>query len=253
MSIITTIQKSIGESAEGWRMGFASLNIFGGGSAPMQNLQKSEIGTALIGPGFSEAQQRYFGIKAGEISAQAPGTAAPVGVRYAPAPVMRGEPVVEQPAPGHQWTPRYAPAPVQLAGTPIVDPGTPATVIETIQKSIGESAEGWRMGFAHVAGKAQASIEKTIAGSAERISQTSEEVKKGVEKSIAGWQMGISEAGGKVSESFGNIGGGLSSFKYPLYALVAVFLFIAVLIAVGYSGVGGPTARIAEKEYAKRR
>jgi hypothetical protein len=194
MSIITSIQ----ESAEGWKM------FFGGVSGVSAPAQKSEIGGALIGPGFSVAQERYAVIKAGGVSAQAPGEAAPVGVKYIP---------------------------VNPRALTTKDPGTPATVVERIQKSIGESVEGWRIGYAHVAGKA----------------------KEGIEKSIAGWKMGISQAGSKVSESFGNIGGGLSSFKYPLYALVAVFLFIAVMVAIGYSGVGGPAARVAEQEYVKRR
>jgi amino acid transporter len=111
-------------------------------------------------------------------------------------------------------------------------------ISKLIQKSIGESVAGWRYGFAHVAGKAAEAV-----GGAQ----------KGIEKSLAGWGMGISHVAGKTSEAFGNIGGGLSSFKYPLYALVAVFLFIAVMVSIGYSGVGAPVARVAEKEYVRRR
>jgi hypothetical protein len=186
--------------------------------------QKSEIGGALIGPGYAEAQQRYAVIKAGgvsEVSAQAP---AEVGVRY----------MTSSLSPSERF---YARIPSET-----IDPGTPASVIETIQKSIGESAEGWRMGFAHVAGKAR----------------------EGVEKSIAGWKWGISEAGGKVSESFGNVGESfgevtsgvgdfLKSFKYQALLPVIILAFIAVMVAIGYSGLGAPAARVAEREYVKRR
>jgi hypothetical protein len=209
------IIKSIQESVAGWKMGFAYI---AGKAGSRTTTSKSELGTAIVGPGYIAAQQRFAAIKAGSVSAQVPGEAAPVGVRYVPG---RGS-SVELPLPG------YGPS----------DPGTPATVVESIQRSIGESAEGWRMGFASVAGKAK----EAAAG-----------VQASIERSVAGWQMGISETGGKITESFGNIGSGFQSIKWQMLLPVIILAFIAVMVAVGYSGLGAPAARVAEREYVRRR
>jgi hypothetical protein len=205
MDIIQSAQESI----MGWKMIFA--DAFGGASEI--SAQKSEIGGALIGPGFSVAQQRYTGIKAGGVmqnSAQAPGEAAPVGV------VATGD----------------------------YDPGTPASVIETIQKSISNSAEGWRMGFASVFGKAQ-----TLSGN---ISDKMLEIQRGVEKSVVGVGKGFGDAAGGVGDWIGKVTGA-SSLRWLLYIVVAVLIFVAIMTSIGYSGVGGPAARIAETEHARRR
>jgi hypothetical protein len=148
----------------------------------------------------SEIESGYAIFKPGGVSAQAPGEAAPVGV----------------PATGEY------------------DPGTPATVVATIQKSISNSAEGWRIGFASVFGKAQ-----TLSGN---ISDRMLKIQRGVEKSVVG-----------VGKGFGNLGEGVSSMKWLLYIVVFVILFVAVMSSIGYSGVGGPAARVAEQEYVKRR
>jgi hypothetical protein len=228
MDIIQSIQNS----AEGWKMIFA--DAFGGASEV--SAQKTELGTALIGSGFSVAQQRYVGIKAGGVSVVSAEAQAPVGVRYmTSSPAMRGGPVVEQPPPGYQWAPGYGPG----------DPGTPASVIETIQKGISNSAEGWRMGFASVLGKAQ-----TLSGN---ISDRMLKTQRGVEKSVVGVGKGFGDAAGGVGKWFGNLGEGASSLKWLLYIVVFVLIFVAVMTSIGYSGVGGPAARVAEREYVKRR
>jgi hypothetical protein len=209
MDIIQSIQNS----AEGWKMIFA--DAFGGASEI--SAQKTEIGGALIGSGFSAAQERYVGIKAGGVmqnSAQAPGEAAPVGVRYRP-PYHTVEPYTHLSAPPYPE-----------------DPGTPATVVATIQKSISNSAEGWRMGYAAVAGKAKESFER----------------------SIAGWQMLASDVGSKVSSTVGGVGesfGDAASGVGDWFGKVTGAM--AVMSSIGYSGVGGPAARIAETEHARRR
>jgi len=200
------IMKSIQESAAGWRMGFDYITGKTG-----RAINKTELGTAIIGPGFTTAQQRFAGVKAGSVSVQIPGTTAPVGVRYIRAPVGKhGRPSVEVADP---------------------DPGTPATVVETIQKSISESAAGWRMGFAHVGGKAK---------------KAAESAQTGIEKSLTGWGMGISRAGSKVTSGF-------QSIKWQLLLPIIILIFIALMVAIGYSGLGGPAARVAEREYVKRR
>jgi hypothetical protein len=224
------ITRSFQESIMGWKM------FLGGGMQNMQSsaqAQKTELGTALIGGGFSAAQQRFVGVKAGQVSAQVPGEAAPVGVRY-----MTSGPIT----PGYYRADGISArgiATYSLTGEPVVrlppeDPGTPATVVERIQKSISNSAEGWRMGFASVIGKAQ-----TLSGN---ISERMLKTQRGVEKSAAG-----------VGEWFGNLGEGISSMKWLLYIIAFVLIFVAVMTSIGYSGVGGPAARVAEREYVKRR
>jgi hypothetical protein len=94
------------------------------------------------------------------------------------------------------------------------------------------------MGYVHVAGKAK---EATAGAQAS------------IEKSLAGWQMGISEAGGKVSESFGNVGDWFESSKWQMLLPIIILAFIAIMVAIGYSGLGAPAARVAEREYVKRR
>jgi hypothetical protein len=226
MSIITSIQNS----AEGWRMIFA--DAFGGASDV--SAQKTEIGGTLIGSGFAEAQQRYVGIKAGEVVQLAYGDSPPVGTRYRPAiswasAGMSGGPII-----------RYDIHPALEAQ----DPGTPASVIETIQKSISNSAEGWRMGFASVFGKAQ-----TLSGN---ISDKMLEIQRGVEKSVTDVGKGFGDAAGGVGDWFSKVTGA-SSLRWLLYIVVAVLIFVAIMTSIGYSGVGGPVARIAETEHARRR
>jgi hypothetical protein len=94
------------------------------------------------------------------------------------------------------------------------------------------------MGYVHVAGKAK----EAAAGA-----------QAGIEKSLAGWEMGISEAGGKVSESFGNVGDWFKSTKWQMLLPIIILAFIAVMVAIGYSGLGAPAARVAEREHARRR
>lgn len=189
--------------------------FFGGG---MQNMQSS----AQVGGDSATRAGPYAAVKAAPVVRQVPGEAAAVGVRYMTS--------------GRSGTPPLRRIPGVVVEVP--DPGTPATVIETIQKSIGDSAEGWRIGFASVAGSAK----EAAAGA-----------QASIEKSLAGWQMGISEAGGKVSESFGNVGDWFKSSKWQMLLPIIILVFIAVMVAIGYSGLGAPAARVAEREYVKRR
>jgi hypothetical protein len=137
----------------------------------------------------------------------------------------------------------------------------------TLEKNIKESIMGWRYAFSHMHVKAgevpaivKRELEETVTGygyglkyARIKTSETVTVLQKGIEKSIAGWGKGVSYVGGKVGEHFGNIQTSFTSVKWWLLIPILILAFIAVMVSIGYSGVGGPAARVAEREYARRR
>jgi hypothetical protein len=144
---------------------------------------------------------------------------------------------------------------------------------EHIKTKLWESAMGWKYGFDAASIKAGEALqvlkrehEETVIGlsyGAYLAREKATEAVAGAQKGISGVGAKIGESFGNLGESFGNVGSGVGEFfgnvgestrslKWLMYILVPIIIFIAIMVAIGYSGVGGPTARIAEREYAKR-
>lgn len=197
------LKTNIQESAEGWRMGFAS--VFGGDSGGSANLGGDS------------------GIKAGGVSAK-----------------------LDMRMPDYYYTKEG-----KLAGrwTPSEVPGTPVSVVERIQQGIAKSIAGWRMGFGYVGGKAK----EAAIGFSLGTYLTVEEAKKAVGSTVGGIGESFGDVKSGIGEFFSNIGESTRSLKWLMYILVPILVFIAIMVAIGYSGVGAPAARVAEREYVKRR
>jgi len=113
-----------------------------------------------------------------------------------------------------------------------------AEVPEIVQREAKETALGLKYGFG-------------VAGA--KVDQMADVVKREAKETYIGYKYGLGEVGKVV----GGVGGGVKdyfgSIKWQLLLPVALIGFVVVLVAIGYSGVGGPAARVAEQEYGRRR
>jgi len=116
--------------------------------------------------------------------------------------------------------------------------GKAAEVPEIVQREAKETALGLKYGFG-------------VAGA--KVDQMADVVKREAKETVIGFRYGL----GEVGKAVGGVGGGVKdyfgSIKWQLLLPVALIGFVVVLVAIGYSGVGGPAARVAEQEYVKRR
>jgi hypothetical protein len=136
-----------------------------------------------------------------------------------------------------------------------------------IKQSVGESVQGWKYGFGLV-GKSLGEVPEIVQREAKesylgikygfgvagaKIDQMSSIVQQEAKKSALGWSYGFSEAG----KSIGGVGEGIKDYfgsvKMWLWIPIALIVFILLMVSVGYSGLGGPAARVAEREYVRRR
>jgi len=149
------------------------------------------------------------------------------------------------------------------------------------QKALG-AALGIEYGVGYAAAKARdaadiatTKIAESAVGLGYGLSEARKVALREAEETVVGLGYGITEGrkllvgtagtvGGAAKDvltgAVENVGGAVggvkdwfSSAKFQLLIPIAIITFILVMVSVGYSGLGGPAARVAEKEYGKRR
>ena len=113
-----------------------------------------------------------------------------------------------------------------------------AEVPEIVQREAKESYLGIKYGF----GVAGAKIDQM----ADVVQREARETAIGIGYGFGAATKAAGGIGGDVKDYFGSV-------KWQLLAPIALIGFIAVLVAIGYSGLGAPAARVAEQEYGRRR
>lgn len=136
-----------------------------------------------------------------------------------------------------------------------------------IKRSIWESMTGWRYALGHVQAKAgeapailKREIDETVTGytygfkyAGAKAGEVPVIIKREISETFTGLAYGTSLVVGKAGESFGDIRSTFDSIKWWLLIPILILAFIAIMISVGYSGLGAPAARIAEREHARVR
>jgi len=110
----------------------------------------------------------------------------------------------------------------------------------------GQKVIGAALGIKYGAGYAAAKAQDALAVAQQKATE-----------SALGLGYGFTEAGkavsGAVSSTFTGTKDYFSSIKLWLVIPTLLLVFVVVLVSIGYSGLGGPAARIAEREYGRRR
>lgn len=171
----------------------------------------------LIGPGYTAAARRFEAVKAREV------------VRY-----DEGKTEVVTGDAGAVIT--YLKPPVGVRYVPTT--GAAATVAGSSMTGIEKSLAGWKMGISYLGGKAGEGVAI---------------VKREVGETAVGLGYGTSLVVAKAGESFGNVRSSFESIKWWLLIPILILLFIAIMVSIGYSGLGAPAARVAEREHARVR
>jgi hypothetical protein len=129
-----------------------------------------------------------------------------------------------------------------------------------VKRSVWESMTGWRYALGHVQAKAgevpaivKREIGETVKGYGYGAKYVGGIAKREVEEIVTGLGYGASLVVGKAGESFGDIRSSFESIKWWLLIPILILVFVAVMVSIGYSGLGGPVARVAEREHARVR
>lgn len=170
----------------------------------------------LVGPGYTAAARRFEAVKARGI--------AEYDERQVEIVADNGAAVITAVAP-----------PV---GVRYVPTNAASAITSTSMSGIEKAIAGLRMGFSDLAAKIGGGVSV---------------VQREVGETVTGLGYGTSLVVGKVGESFGNIQSRFTSIKWWLIIPILFLAFIAVMVSIGYSGVGGPVARAAEREHARVR
>lgn len=177
----------------------------------------------LIGPGYTAAARRFEAIKAREV------------VQY-----DEGQIEVVAGRAGIVTTPARPPVGVRY----VLTTGAAATAAASMT-GIEKVIAGWKMGFSYLGGKAG----ETVGIIKREVGETA--IGLGYGTSLVVGKLG--EGVGKIGESFGNVRSSFESIKWWLLIPILILLFIAIMISIGYSGLGAPAARVAEREHARVR
>ena len=113
-----------------------------------------------------------------------------------------------------------------------------AEIPEVVQREARETAIGLKYGFG-------------IAGA--KVDQMSSIAQREARETAIGLGYGFGEATKAVGGVGGDIRDYFGSIKWQLLLPIALIGSIALMVAIGYSGLGGPAARVAEREYVRRR
>ena len=148
---------------------------------------------------------------------------------------------------------------------PYIENVTRAT--ETVRRKAYESATGYKYALEYFGGRAaeipalvqqkaaeaRLNIRYGFGVAGAKVDQMSEIITRKATQSALGWKMGSSEAGKAITGAGGDIKDYFGSFKYKAILPIVIIGGIVILVAIGYSGLGGPAARVAEREYGRRR
>ena len=138
---------------------------------------------------------------------------------------------------------------------------------EVVKREAEETAIGYRFGLKYVGEKlaevpaiVQREATETALGikygfgvAGAKADQIASVVKREATETAIGYKYGFGEATKAVGGVGGDVKDYFGSIKWQLLLPIALISFVVVLVAIGYSGVGGPAARVAEQEYGKRR